>query len=249
VANKYQSPDLFWALRGGGGGTFGVVIDVTIRTFPDIPIVYALLTTSIMQQNETSPSAEQSLWEITTEIANLLPNLKRQDDKTRAIIVPVILPDRVALTAAVMVPDRSDTRTVESQFTRLRETLDARGISYLLNITHYPQLSTYLNEPGPMHQSGIGQIEGSVLISENLFFKSNGTSEIVGVLSQLHFEPGDSVEILMSAGGQVKANKDLTDSALHPAWRESALGVTVRRNLSPHSSIKVFSDSMLSSLS
>jgi hypothetical protein len=99
-----------------------------------------------------------------------------------------------------------------------------------------------------MHQSGIGQIEGSVLISENFFFKPNGTSAIVGVLSQLPFEPGDSVEILMSAGGQVKANKEIIDSALHPAWRESALGVTVRRNLSPDSSTKVFSDSMLASL-
>ncbi|KAL3445133.1 FAD-binding domain-containing protein [Aspergillus insuetus] len=248
VANKDQNPDLFWALRGGGGGTFGVIIDVTIRTFPDIPIVYALLTTSIMQQNETSPSAKQSLWDITAEIASLLPDLKRQDDKTSAIIVPVILPDRVALTAAVMFPDRSDTSLVEAQFTRLQETLDTRDISYLLNITHYSQLSTYLNEPGPMHQSGIGQIEGSVLISENFFFKPKGTAEIVGALSQLPFEPGDSVEILMSAGGQVKANKDIVDSALHPAWRESALGVTVRRNLSPDSSMKVFSDSMLSSL-
>ncbi|KAL2846481.1 FAD-binding domain-containing protein [Aspergillus pseudodeflectus] len=248
VANRIENPDLFWALRGGGGGTFGVIIDVTIRTFPDIPIVYALLITSIMQQNETSPTAEQSLWEITGEIASLLPDLKRQDNKTSAIIVPVILADRVALTAAVMFLNSSDTNSAETHFTRLRETLDTRGIPYLLNVTNYPQLSTYLNEPGPMHQSGIGQIEGSVLISENLFFKPDGTSEIVGALAQLHFQPGDSVEILMSAGGQVKANKDTIHSALQPAWRESALGVTIRRNLSPDSPIKIFGDSMLSSL-
>ncbi|KAL8286309.1 hypothetical protein RQP46_004797 [Phenoliferia psychrophenolica] len=29
VANKCQNSDLFWALRGGGGGTFGVVFDAT----------------------------------------------------------------------------------------------------------------------------------------------------------------------------------------------------------------------------
>ncbi|CAE6379738.1 unnamed protein product [Rhizoctonia solani] len=31
TANKCQNADLFWALRGGGGGTFGVVLEVTSR--------------------------------------------------------------------------------------------------------------------------------------------------------------------------------------------------------------------------
>ncbi|GMV29749.1 MAG: hypothetical protein AMXMBFR59_18740 [Rhodanobacteraceae bacterium] len=32
VANEKHNPDLFWALKGGGGGTFGVVTRVTLRT-------------------------------------------------------------------------------------------------------------------------------------------------------------------------------------------------------------------------
>ncbi|KAI8935077.1 hypothetical protein NX059_007672 [Plenodomus lindquistii] len=35
VANADSHPDLFWALRGGGGGTFGVVVSMTIKAFPD----------------------------------------------------------------------------------------------------------------------------------------------------------------------------------------------------------------------
>jgi FAD/FMN-containing dehydrogenase len=34
IANKYQNPDLFWALRGGGGGTFGVVTRMTLMSHP-----------------------------------------------------------------------------------------------------------------------------------------------------------------------------------------------------------------------
>jgi FAD/FMN-containing dehydrogenase len=34
TANDAQHPDLFWALRGGGGGTFGVVSRLTMRTHP-----------------------------------------------------------------------------------------------------------------------------------------------------------------------------------------------------------------------
>jgi FAD/FMN-containing dehydrogenase len=34
VANEARHADLFWALRGGGGGTFGVVTRLTMRTHP-----------------------------------------------------------------------------------------------------------------------------------------------------------------------------------------------------------------------
>jgi FAD/FMN-containing dehydrogenase len=34
--NAYQEPDLFWALKGGGGGSFGVITRVTLQTH-DLP--------------------------------------------------------------------------------------------------------------------------------------------------------------------------------------------------------------------
>src|SRR5215467_62976 len=36
IANACMNPDLFWALKGGGGGTFGVVSKMTLRTH-DLP--------------------------------------------------------------------------------------------------------------------------------------------------------------------------------------------------------------------
>ncbi|KAJ5499009.1 FAD linked oxidase N-terminal [Penicillium expansum] len=41
TANEFQNHDLFWALRGGGGGTFGVVIESTHRVEPAIRFVAA----------------------------------------------------------------------------------------------------------------------------------------------------------------------------------------------------------------
>lgn len=34
TVNQYQEPDLFWALRGGGGGTFGIVTRTTLLAHP-----------------------------------------------------------------------------------------------------------------------------------------------------------------------------------------------------------------------
>lgn len=37
IANESQYPDLFWALRGGGGGNFGIVTDITFKLHQAAP--------------------------------------------------------------------------------------------------------------------------------------------------------------------------------------------------------------------
>ncbi|KAF2180015.1 FAD-binding domain-containing protein [Zopfia rhizophila CBS 207.26] len=41
TANSTNNQDLFWALRGGGGGTFGVVTSVTVKAYPEMPVTAA----------------------------------------------------------------------------------------------------------------------------------------------------------------------------------------------------------------
>ena len=51
VANSCQNQDLFWALRGGGGGTFGVVTKATLRTHP-LPKYFGWINGSIKAKND-----------------------------------------------------------------------------------------------------------------------------------------------------------------------------------------------------
>jgi hypothetical protein len=67
TANEYQYSDLFWALRGGGGGTYGVVVTVTYRTHDLLP--FALLTLSA---NFSTPEIAQN---VTTDYFSILPEL------------------------------------------------------------------------------------------------------------------------------------------------------------------------------
>jgi len=67
TTNSFQHPDLFWALRGGGGGTYGIVTSTTYQTHPTFPLTTALITT-----NFTSPAIAQN---VTAEFIRLHPNI------------------------------------------------------------------------------------------------------------------------------------------------------------------------------
>ena len=70
IANEYRNNDLFWALRGGGGGTWGVVTSATYKTHPSTPFSGAYLLA-----NTTNADSTQNF---ITEIIRLTPLLVEQ---------------------------------------------------------------------------------------------------------------------------------------------------------------------------
>lgn len=56
IANPHSEPDLFWAIKGGGGGTFGVITRLTLRTY-EIPIFFGYASGKI--QARSSAAFEQ----------------------------------------------------------------------------------------------------------------------------------------------------------------------------------------------
>jgi FAD/FMN-containing dehydrogenase len=51
VVNQVQEPDLFWALKGGGGGTFGVVTRLTLATH-ELPKTFGAVNVSIRARSD-----------------------------------------------------------------------------------------------------------------------------------------------------------------------------------------------------
>lgn len=73
TVNAYQHADLFWALRGGGGGTYGIVTSVSYQTHPSTPVIAGFFLSYINTTNLATPSP--LLKKLFTEFVRLTPAL------------------------------------------------------------------------------------------------------------------------------------------------------------------------------
>ena len=69
AATPDDNADLYWALRGGGGGNFGVVTSFTLQTFPttDRDVVYVVFPAGSAEQvilgwNQWLSTADRAIW-------------------------------------------------------------------------------------------------------------------------------------------------------------------------------------------
>lgn len=73
-ANAVSNPDLFWALRGGGGSTFGVVVEATVKAYPNEPITAA----DFLIENGAGILNSEGLWDTYTYFASQMPEMVRR---------------------------------------------------------------------------------------------------------------------------------------------------------------------------
>jgi hypothetical protein len=70
VANAVSNPDLFWALRGGGGGTFGIVTEATVKAFPTPKLIV-----SLFYVNTTDINDRKSIYAPLAYLHTMLPSI------------------------------------------------------------------------------------------------------------------------------------------------------------------------------
>ncbi|KAH8900568.1 putative isoamyl alcohol oxidase [Thozetella sp. PMI_491] len=75
VSNAAQNQDLFWAIRGGGGGQYGVVVEYVIRTYPEPQNMVASSVSIIAIRNGTEDVNYNATWDALAVFLARMPDL------------------------------------------------------------------------------------------------------------------------------------------------------------------------------
>lgn len=179
TANAFTNKNLFWALRGGGGGTYGVVTSVTYRTHPIEPVV-----TVIAMANITSESSLK----IATEFLSLHPSLSDKHWGGYAQLSPSIV-------QFIYLSPNKSVEEANSTFTPFLNTLnEATGGAAVTFIFPFPSfydwfVTIYVNGMN----GGVGQVGTAVEISSRLLSRKLVERDPQGVAKTLLGVPNGGI--------------------------------------------------------
>lgn len=215
IANLKQNSDLYWALYGGGGGTYGVVISLVIRTHPsEVTGGASIAFSSAGVSNET-------YWDAVAYWQSLQENLVDLGITSLAIVYPSSF-NVVPFNA----PGASIERTTQllAPFTKY---LIVHNISYSLNVTSLPFVDHYqpYTGPFPFGSASTNQLIGGRLIPRSVVKHNNAalTSTFRKIVEDSPF----IVVIIPLNVGNPTRQKPVIPNAVLPAWRDALFTVLI----------------------
>ncbi|KAF2624631.1 FAD binding domain protein [Macroventuria anomochaeta] len=132
VANPCQNSDIFFAIRGGGGGTFGVVTEVVLKTHPSPQTTMHIFTLASLPN-----TMDVQFWDATGYLHAHMQRLKEGGMQGYYYIVGPPTSPSLSLIWMFMLFDKPD-GTVESLMAPAEKYLMERAnlFTYTSNITH-----------------------------------------------------------------------------------------------------------------
>ncbi|EGN97606.1 hypothetical protein SERLA73DRAFT_110899 [Serpula lacrymans var. lacrymans S7.3] len=207
VANSYQRPDLFWALRGGGGGTYGVVTHVTYHTYPSFPVAAVFF-----EANTTNTDVMQTVF---TEFTRIHPAISDAGWSGYALI------SSEAMGFFYIAPNTSvaQANATFDPFFTFAQNLTSQGLivsNYTVPFdSWYSWYTTLFNTTG--------QVGGNSQISSRLLPRESFENNYEQLAKTLFALPG-GYSWNFVAGGEV-SRIDPDSVAVNPAWRDALVEV------------------------
>ncbi|GIJ91211.1 hypothetical protein Asppvi_010176 [Aspergillus pseudoviridinutans] len=238
TANAYQNSDLFWALRGGGGGTFGVITQVTVRTFEEIPLV-------ITSMNITTAAGDPAFWNAVADFHAALPAVTDARGGGYYTVTP-ILPWEKNQTLSVLSfthfhANTSNTTEIgqvyEPLVKKLNATADVHTQYRSFPMPSFHEAITKLLLVGDADTTGQIAFLFSRLFSRDLLTSQDGPARLASTLSKFRYTPGEPIAGIVVGGGAVAENAGKVDSALNPAWRKAVVHIVYVRSWSPNATL------------
>jgi FAD/FMN-containing dehydrogenase len=206
TASPKENPDLFWALSGGGPGTFGIVWSMTAKAFRDVPVSGSILTfTSGPNNTEAAFFSALEAWHA------VIPNITKAGGygyanygKGRFTLHPIFAPN--------LTPDQLN--AILNPFVAAVRDL---GFAYNFTTLSYPSFNPAYKGLFPF--LSVGQLQwGSRLIPKSVLLDK--PEELAATVRALVDDNAIVVEAVMSPTRAVAGNPN---NAVLPAWRDTQI--------------------------
>lgn len=209
-ASRTENEDLYWALSGGGGETYGVVTSLTAKVFPDFPVAGVVL------EFESDPTNLDPFYDAVEYYHSLIPSFTAvgcmaiaRVEASSFLLTPLTLPNTTVQRALELI-------------TPFTNKLDQLNISYAINLTHSPSyLDRYntLIEFNPTQLVENGQYGGK-LIPKSVVERSN--SALTAAMRNITQDGVVFTSIALNVSAAVTGT---TNNAVLPSWRTAVMDV------------------------
>lgn len=216
IANDYQNKDLFFALRGGGGGTFGVVTRLVTKAYP-LPTMNGL---QVSIRGRGILDAVSYLFAMTPNMTDF--GLSGYPTMTRS-----------SYTARLRAPDKT-LPEITAFFNPIAERMRQLGATVTLKqvqdrgTTAKRELFEEAAEAEKLKARQLGGLAGGLMTSRLLAREALNERNIPAIKKMLSSVTGGLSSVLPypNAGGKVAQNRNL-DTGLNPAWRDASMHMIV----------------------
>lgn len=214
VASRSRNSDLFWALSGGGPGNYGVVISMTVKTFPDSHVGAATLS---FYANENAD--DDTFYGAIDAFHAALPAMVQAG----AMVVYYFTSSFFMISP--LTAYNKTAAEVEAIMAPLRRTLDAMGVRYTASAsespTYYEHYDKYFGPlPDGAIQVGIAQYGGRLVPLSAWERNSTAMSAVTRYIA------GKGVTWI-GVGTDVSPFARRGANAVHPAWRTPLVHATL----------------------
>ncbi|KAH8811453.1 hypothetical protein F5884DRAFT_672266 [Xylogone sp. PMI_703] len=234
TVNECQHQDLFWALRGGGGSTFGVITAVTVKAFPPTPFIVSTLSFGTPLLNS------ETYWNAMAYLASRYPDLSSKHLGGYGFMASNTTYNNSQISAfegVFVMPALSASNTSASVDAAISPVIANISATYpnqwgfFLNTTTYPSFYDWFKDNNGPNNAGIDMAIGSRLLDEKAL-TSNLTALKLALQSST--APGGTPSLYLVSGKGVRdAVPRGGSNAVLPAWRTSLVHYVTGVNWTP----------------
>lgn len=204
TASPTENEDLFWALRGGGGGTYGIVVSMTVKAFPNT--FFSTATMSVMVADNGNKTDD--IYSTMTTFFKSLPSLV----DSGAWVVWIAAPFGFMISPA-MVADLHSAE-LDALIKPTLDKMDQLGLKYTYSSAEYPDfLSAYGSMTSTWNVSDYNM--GSRLIPRTLVEDDASAEQLTTAVRHITSQAlmsGVSFNVANFSSPQVSANPYLRQS-------------------------------------